>query len=150
RSTSSFLQDAILASTSPVAGLIVSKVPPPAAGVDFPSMTALAGRVRLLARAWYSSCVKSDDILGHLPAGFAFDRCDHGLQRADRFLELALLLLVQAAHRLADRPCRQAGELAAELDALDEFSALLEDPHQREESRHDLAAFLEVLLDDAG
>src|SRR5262249_46456744 len=115
RSTSSFLQEAIRARTSPVAGLIVSNVPPPIAGADFPPMTALAGRVRLFASAWYSSRVKSDDILGHLPAGFAFDRGDHGPQGADRFFELALLLVVQPAHRLPHRTGGQTDELAAEL-----------------------------------
>src|SRR5262245_23570306 len=101
RSTSSLLHEAIWASTSPVAGLIVSKVPPASARVDFPPMTAFAGRVRLLARASYSSRVNSDDILGHLPAGFAFDGGDHGLQRADRLFELTLLGIVESPHRLS-------------------------------------------------
>src|SRR5215469_16047349 len=80
RSTSSFLQAAILTNTSPVAGLIVSKVPPAIAGAALPPITAFAGRVRLLASAWYSSRVKSDDILGYLPAGFTLDGGDRGFQ----------------------------------------------------------------------
>src|SRR5262245_39182807 len=150
RSTSSFLHEAIWASTSPVAGLIVSNVPPAMAGVDLPPMTAFAGRVRLLARAWYSSSVNSDDILGHLPAGFAFDGGDHGLQRANGSFELSLLVIVESAHRLSDRSRGQAGKLAAEFDALNKLPALFQRAHQREEGRHDPSTLFEVLLDCAG
>src|SRR5262249_20823410 len=79
--TSSFLQEAILTITSPVAGLTESKVVPAIAGVDLPPMTAFPGRGRLLASSWYSSRVNSDDILRSLSAGLAFDGSDDGLER---------------------------------------------------------------------
>src|SRR5262249_34386837 len=91
----------------------------------------------------------SNDIVG-APAGFAFDGGDDGLQRPDRLLQLPLLVIVEPAHRLTDRPSRQAGQLAAEFDALDELAALLQHAHQREEGGHDLAALVEILLDGAG
>src|SRR5215831_14164555 len=83
-------------------------------------------------------------------ARLILDRGDDGLQRADRLFELALLVLVEPLHRLSDRPRREAGQLASEFDALNELPALLQHAHEREEGRHNLAALLEVLLDDTG
>src|SRR5262249_10798174 len=92
----------------------------------------------------------SDDILRCPPAGFAFDDRNLRLQGAYRLFQLAFLRLIQPAHRLADGTRRQAGKLAPELDALNELSALLQDVHQRQQGRHDLATLLEILVENTG
>src|SRR5262249_559683 len=72
------------------------------------------------------------------------------LQRAYRLGQLPFLVLSEPAEGVGEGGGGQSGELAPEFDALDKFPALLQDPHQGKQGRHDLATPLKVLLDNAG
>src|SRR5262245_32553768 len=144
RSTSLTSHAATLASTLPVAGLCVSKVLPDLAGRNAPLMKACVGSDRLLAIALYSSVVRNPAI--SLLRG---DLGDGLLEHPHHLFQLPLVVLVQGLQRRPRRASLQADHLASMLDALNEFAALLEHPHERQHGRHDTSAILEIPFDGA-
>ena len=75
------------------------------AGLDFPPITAFAGRGRL-----------PDNILDYLPAEFAFDGRDSSFKRTYRAFQFPPLILLEASNRLGAAIDRFTKRISQKVD----------------------------------